>query len=538
MENNIEIHDEEAVGLKSIVVGYIRQWKLFVAVGFVSLILAIIYLVVIPSTYDIMARIQVQESEAGGGSFGLGEAAGLMKSFGLGGGGGASISIDDEMAILGSNELLRKVIYELGLQVEYLKPGKYKYKMYQNSPIKLTVDASVSQKLLDEYKLKLSIAKNGKVKVIAKGKNAGGQHVFESESLPMTLSLPEGNIFLEETEYKQVENKPYKMTIKLKPASWVAEDLMEDILIEDISKASNIIELSYQDYETRRGADLLNMLIQKYNEQFYNIKQQEALQSMSFIEGRIQNVIDELAITEKNIESFKEKNKMTDLEYDLQFYVLQMQELQAKIVEVESEKMVVEMMNTFVKDPANKYKAVPMLLSASEGENGGTISLYNQKLLELIGMKSSSKTENPLLKQSDEQLDKMREGVEQTIFNAKNGLDQVLAELKAKENLLFSKMGEVPAMEREYVNYRRQQEIYQGVYLVLLQKRENTALTLGELRERAHIVDPAYVKQKRVAPRKLYAALFMMVFTLIIPVVLIETRRLYVDLKKEFRKGV
>lgn len=535
--DNTLIEDNETLGLKKIIVDYLHKWKLFLGVFLFSFIPAITYLIVVPRTYEVMARIQLQSNEnSGGGSFGLGEAAGLMKSFGLGGGGGNSISIDDEMAILSSNDLLKQVIDTLGLQVDYLKSGLYNYKMYNNTPLLLTFDATTGTKVLDEIKFFVSVSENGTVEVEVKSNEDGMMPSFKFTSLPAVIKLNQGEFVLKYADNTRATIGAFDLKMVVKPISWIAEAMAKDILIEDVSKNSNILELSYQDYERGRAVDMLNTLVYLYNEQALALKNSEAEKSLAFINERLQNVTNELHQTEVAIEKYKIKNKMTDIEYDVQFYVGQMQELQTKIIELEAEIQVVNMMNNYVKDPANKYNLVPMLFSAQEGEKSSPISMYNQSLLERNQLLKSSKNESPLVTQIDERLDKLRESVFLSISNTQNGLQQTIAELKSKESLLYGKMGEVPTMERNYVDYKRQQEIHQGVYLILLQKREELVLSIGESKDRARIVDVAFVKQKTVAPRKLYAGLGMILLTLVLPILWVESKKLFVELKKEYLK--
>jgi len=528
--------DNETLGLKSIIVGYIHQWKVFLVVACISLIPAILYLVLIPKTYEIFARIQIQEDDSSG-SFGLGEAAGLMKSFGLGGGGSTTISIDDEMTILSSNALLRQVIKEMDIQIEYMKPGAFRYQMYKDTPLLLTFDEKTEDQIMDRITFETSVEKSGKVKVKIKSKDDSRKYNLEFASLPATIELPLGTFVLSKNEQSTSDiAAPFKMKIHVKPASWVAEDLTEELGIEDISTTSNILELTIQDYEKKRGIDFLNTLVDEYNKQYENVQKRNVEKSMSFIEGRIQMVKDELNEAEKHIQKFKAAHGMTELEFDLEFYVGQMQELQKAIIEIEAEKQVVTMMHDYIKDPANKYNVVPMLLSASEGEKGGPIATYNLAVLERSTLLKTSKPESPLILQKEQQLDQLREGVFQTINNAERAYSITLADLKGKENQLYAKMGQVPEMEREYIEYRRQQEIFQGVYLILLQKREESALRIGEMKDHAYMVDTPFVKQKKVAPRKLYAGIFMIFFTLIVPVIWIESKKLIKELIAEFRR--
>lgn len=530
----MEMNDNEAIGLKRIVVDYLRRWKLFLGAFLFSLVLAVLYIVLVPRTYEIMARIKIQDNNNNNSTFGLGEAAGLMKSFGLGGGASSVISIDDEIATLTSNSLLRQLILKLGLNVSYMKPGAYKYSMYDNVPLQLSTDSTTALSLMEEIEFTVSLNEQGKGKVIVEDKTGNAE--FEIASLPTIVSLSSGKYTI---KYRDgfSERKSLKMKMIICPVSWIAEDMADNFLVEEVSKSSSIIEMTCFDYEYKRGVDVLNTLINEYNQSSEFIKKKEATKSLSFIEGRLDNVMSELHQTEVDIEKYKLKNGMTDIEYDVQFYVGQMQELQVKIIELEAQSHVINMMDAYVKDPNNKYNLVPMLMTMEGGDkSGGPITLYNEKLLERSRLLQSSKIESPLINQITEQVDKLRESVFLSISNARKGLLAGLAELKSKEKFLLDKMGTVPTLEREFVDYKRQQEILQGVYLILLQKREELALNIGEEKDKALIIDNAFVKKKTVAPRKLYAGLAVILFTLIIPILVVQIKTLYIALKEEYKR--
>ena len=225
--------------------------------------MAIAYLVLYPTTYEIMARIQLQEDkELGSGSLGLGEAAGLMKSFGLGSGNGSSIMMDDELAKLLSNDLLTRMVTDLGLHVSYKRPYSYNYEMYENVPVLLTPDSLTNEHLSSRITFRINIDKQGKVRVDAKSDNKKEELFFDS--LPADIDF-EGNKFT--LSYKNVDMRPYSQDVVVSPATWIAEDLAEELIIEEYSKSSNVIEFTYRDYETQRGMDMLNLLMNLYNKQ-------------------------------------------------------------------------------------------------------------------------------------------------------------------------------------------------------------------------------------------------------------------------------
>ena len=123
-----------------------------------------------------------------------------------------------------------------------------------------------------------------------------------------------------------------------------------------------------------------------------------------------------------------------------------------------------------------------------------------------------------------------------SIENTKKGLDLTLSDLKSKEKSIVEKMENVPTYEREYIDIKRQCEVLQGMYLILLQKREEIALSTEQSRSRAEIVNTPYVKQHSVAPRKLYAGLAVIFLTFFIPVLLLFVKEQYYSIKKEYMR--
>ena len=337
--------------------------------------------------------------------------------------------------------------------------------------------------------------------------------------------------------YKNVDMRPYSQDVVVSPATWIAEDLAEELIIEEYSKSSNVIEFTYRDYETQRGMDMLNLLMNLYNKQESGAKKKEGLESITFLDSRIEGVISDLNKIESMIEQYKTKHKMTDIEFDVPFYAEQMKDLRSKIIEVEAQSRILVFMDEYIKDPRNKYNLVPSLLNSSEGgDKGNPIALYNEALLEREKILQTSKNDNPLIGKVNKQVDQLRASVFLSIENAKKSSSLTLLDLRSKEKAILDKMESVPSVEKEYVDFKRQQEIYQAVYLILLQKREEIALSINNQRDRARIIDAAFVKQRPVAPRKLFAVLGILAFTLILPVGVLFIKEQFIALKSEFNK--
>lgn len=526
--------DSETISLKGIIVKYLHHWKLFVGAFFISLIPAILYLMYYPRTYEIVSRVKMQDdSEIASGGVSLGDASGLMKSFGLNGASNGAIIIDDELATLKSHDLLREVVIRLGMNAKYVKPYSWKYRLYENLPFVMTADSSTLASQDETIQFYLCTDRSGNI--LVEGKTQSKTESYQLASLPSILTFNERTFILNYgPDYKKGED--VKLYITMTPAGWVADDLSDDIKLETYSDNSNIIECFYTDYEKQRGKDILNTLIEVYNFRTDSIKDKEAYKTILFLDDRINAIISDLTSVEQTIETYKIKNKMTDLEHDVQFYVDQMKDLQSKIVELESQMHAIQFMETFVKNPVNKYNLIPVLMNVQDGEKGGSLSTYNEALIERQRLLQNSKESNPLLTTMDKQLDQMRESVFLTIKNAQRSLNLTIDDLKSKEKLIFDKMGSVPTQEREFLEYKRQQEIFQGVYLILLQKREEAMLKLGKDMDRALVVDTAFVKSLPIGPRKLYAAIGIFLLTLLIPIGYLFCKEQFLSLREEYTK--
>ena len=535
-----DANDREAIGLRPIIAGYLRQRKVIMISAAISLLAAILYVVLYPRTYEVMARVQIQDdaSMISSGGIGLGEAAGLMKSFGIGGmGGGGSISIDDEISTLRSNSLMRKMVIQLGLYAEYCRPFSL-LRLYGQEPVRVTCDSTTLDALDDRVEFALNVSDRGEVTIKAKSKADGLKQTFHFDRLPAVVKLGNRTFTFDRNKDLAANTGATQLNITVYPPRWVAEKAADDFLIEDYSKSANIIELSCTDYERQRAKDMLNLLIDLYNQEAYDYKKVQSDVSLVFLNERIAHVMGELEQVEQKIERYKAENKLTDVEYDIQYYAEYMRDLKGRLIEAETQANMVAMMDAFVRNPANRYKLVPSLLTSGTAETeGSAIFLYNQALLEREKAIRNSNEQNPMVASLTTQVDRLRETVFQSINNAQQTMQQTRQTLQKQERELLDRMGSIPVQERIYVDYKRQQEILQGVYLILLQKREEISLALGQKTERAKIIDTAFVKAKPVAPRKVFALAGFIVLTLLLSIGWLVCRDQYRLLRKEMRRG-
>ena len=525
----MEKNEKETLDLKSICVRYLRHWKFFLAVFILSFIPAILYLSFYPRTYSFNMTVKLQKGEGTNMSAGLGQMTGMMKTFGIGTS-GSSVNVDDEMAILSSNRMLRLMILDLGLNIEYTEPYSF-YIMYGDAPLKLTADPGMLANLGDEYTLKVSVRPNH-IKVKLKSKFGNQNETLVYQSLPAQIKVGEGMFVLDYNPDATLQEQEFQLHIRCMPARWKAEELGKLIKIEDVSNVSDMLMLNYTDHSLERGRDVLNTLIAKYNEDERSYKAISEHQTMEFVNIRMDSVEQALKNVEQEIMDFKTKNEMTLMESDIVAYSESVRDVQTKILEREANVRLLQYMDDFVKDPANKYKVVPLISIA--GTESSLMEQYNLAIVERDQFLKNVNETNPLFDVVSSKVETMRSGVYITIENAQKGMIQTLNDLKEKEKSLLSKMKNIPEAEREFVELHRQQEILMGLYVMLLQKREETALALEERTEFARVIDPAFAAKKAVAPRKLHAAIAIMLLTLIIPIGYLLAKDIFLALKEEY----
>ena len=204
---------------------------------------------------------------------------------GLGGVGGGAVNIEDELSMFTSNKLIRSMVLDLGINVEYCEPWTFGYRLYGNETLfKMTAD-SLTNATLDQnvdFVVKLS---GGRCHVTAEAMTMD-KKTFDLSELPATIELPVGKFRLALAPGHE-DLKEAKMEITYRPASFVAEDLADEFLIEESSKTANVIELGCTDYERARGKDMLNTLIRYYNEEALSYQKSEATKTLAFLDGRI-----------------------------------------------------------------------------------------------------------------------------------------------------------------------------------------------------------------------------------------------------------
>lgn len=199
----------------------------------------------------------------------------------------------------------------------------------------------------------------------------------------------------------------------------------------------------------------------------------------------------ELDSAERKVEKYKQDNKLSDLETEAKIILEQDGEFQKTLLETETQAKVLEYTLDFISQPENKYSLIPFSSGLDKGA-ADAVTAYNELALKRLNLANTAKTGSPALKMLEEQIDASRQNVITTVKTALESTGITLKEMRAKEAQFYDRIRTMPTQEREFISIFRQKAIKEELYIFLLQKQEENALTLAMASPKGQIVDEAY----------------------------------------------
>lgn len=507
-------------GIVSLLIDYVKNWKLFAISLVVCVGLAGLYLIVKNPEFKVNANVLIKEDSKSGGL-----AASMMKSMPFGDvlSVGGSV-VDDEIEVISSYSILRGAVKELGLNVSCSKGFLKKKNYYKDSPLSITPKiADMADTLRYAIEMKISISKEGIAKVKAYSMD---ELVGEAKSaFPVNLTTVFGGFTIDTTSFYDA-SKSRKYELLYGGYGSATEALMRNVDISLASKKANVINLTMEDEIPERGKDILNSIISHYNS--YGIEEKNLVSERTavFLQQRIDILEKDLTSIEKTVERYKEDNQLTDIESEAKIILDRSSDFKERLISAETQFSVISIIEDFLEAPENKYAVVPMSLGIEEESAVESLLAYNELLMERLKLLRSTKPGNPMIESMNEQVDATRQSVLMTIQSIKRGIEYARDDLRDQEKYFMDRIKGMPKQEREYIEIKRQQEIKQALYLYLLQQQEDNALKLAMENPKAQIIDNAYVNSRPVKPMKLLVAAAALLFAVMLPVFYLYGRKM------------
>ena len=508
---------EEQVNIQELLFRYLIHWPWFVVSIIICIACAWGYLRLTTPIYNISATVLIKDEKKGGGA----SMSSDLEKMGLEGFISSSSNVDNEIEVLRSKSLAREVVNNLGLFVTYMDEDEFPSKeLYHTSPVLVSLTHQEADKLPGRMEINMILQPTGALGVqITVGEK---EYRKQFDKLPAVFPTDEGTVafFANNDTLSAVcpENitKERHITAFINRPFSVLKEYVNSLSIAPTSKTTSVVVISLENTNTRRGRDYINKLLEMYNINANNDKNEMAQKTAEFIDERIGIISKELGSTEQDLENFKRSAGITDLSSEAQIALTGNAEYEKKRVENQTQINLVMDLQRYMK--GNEYEVLPSNIGLQDAASAGAIDRYNQMLVERKRLLRTSTENNPTIINLDTSIRAMRTNVQATLDATLKGL-QITKEDLAREASRYSRrINDAPTQERQFVSIARQQEIKSGLYLMLLQKREENAITLAATANNAKIIDEALADDNPISPKKTIVYLAALVLGVGLPV--------------------
>ena len=508
---------EEQVNIQELLFRYLIHWPWFVISIIICIACAWGYLRLTTPIYNISATVLIKDEKKGGGA----SMSSDLEKMGLEGFVSSSSNVDNEIEVLRSKSLAREVVNNLGLFVTYMDEDEFPSKeLYHTSPVLVSLTHQEADKLPGRMEINMILQPTGALGVqITVGEK---EYRKQFDKLPAVFPTDEGTVafFANNDTLSAVcpENitKERHITAFINRPFSVLKEYVSSLSIAPTSKTTSVVVISLENTNTRRGRDYINKLLEMYNINANNDKNEVAQKTAEFIDERIGIISKELGSTEQDLENFKRSAGITDLSSEAQIALTGNAEYEKKRVENQTQINLVMDLQRYMK--GNEYEVLPSNIGLQDAASAGAIDRYNQMLVERKRLLRTSTENNPTIINLDTSIRAMRTNVQATLDATLKGL-QITKEDLAREASRYSRrINDAPTQERQFVSIARQQEIKSGLYLMLLQKREENAITLAATANNAKIIDEALADDNPISPKKTIVYLAALVLGVGLPV--------------------
>lgn len=502
MNNNKK---NEFIDIKGLFNQYLKYWYLFAISIIICLFCGYVFAKTHPKENVVNASLLVAQDES---------TANMLN--GLGGLFGTDAYVQDEIYVISSHSLLAKVAKDLKInKTHYVKTGFLTKKLeYPSFPVDVMADSTIVDTLRVGLNFEINVLEGASTAdITVKAKNKKIVEI-EKVKLPAAVKTDYGIFNVVKTKTYPA-NKAVETEISINGYDPTAESLSASVNTYIASKKSNVIGLSINTTNSALGVDILNKMMEVYNERGIVERNQRALNTAEFISERIDLVGNELNAVESQIEHYKEGNRLIDIEAEAKVNTELKTEYEAKLVELQTQKEILDMTMTFLTSEANKYDMLPVV-SLEMGDRDKSIETYNELILKRITLLTGAKPGNRNIAELDSQIEALRSTIVIAVQRAIRSNSIAIKEAKAQADMAIAKLGNVPTQEREFISLKRQQEVKQALYLFLLERAEETSMMIANTVPKGMIIDKAFVLKDPVgAGTTIYLALGLFIGLLI-----------------------
>lgn len=532
LEDLQEQEEQSALDFQTIYSTLILNWKWFLLSIVLCCALAVAYVKLAPKVFQSSTKILIKDDESKKSGGAAGAAAAAMSNLSLGFM-SSSNGIDNETEILNSRFLVQQTIKNLKLYAEYKHGGMLVDTLiYAKQEVNVDMDTTSLKQL--NGPMKLTITREGGIYHV-KGKyfKPIDAETFEKTpyeinktlaKLPAQIRTKAGTLTLTQNPVYELKEGTELKVEMISPFK-ASNEYFKRLTMNQTKKTANTVELTFNDESRERGVDFLNGLIDAYNYQANIDKNEIQKRTEDFINSRLAKISTELTGNDTNLEKYKQKNRMVDIGLNAKQAVLSFDQFDQ---ELNKANMQVELLNEigkYMDQPANKYQPIPANVGLEDESATALIGQYNSLALTRKQLLHSASEDSPVVTPITAQLEDLMTAIKRAMFQARINMKIQRNSIADMASKYEKTIGVTPEQEKALTQIGRQQSVTSGLYLMLLQKREETSMSLASTADKAKIIEPAAFVDK-VSPKGIIALLIAFILGVAIPAGIIYLREL------------
>lgn len=492
---------ESSFDIKKIFFKYLSYWKWFLISFIVFMVIGSIYLMRLTPQYKITASILVKDDKKIGGASEM-----MLEQFNMF---SSNKLVENEIEILKSYTLIEQVVNDLNLGVTYTyKKGLRERELYKNSPIRIE-PVNVNDKIFEE-KIKITLAEGGQI-------NVNGKEYPQSDII--FGSYGSIRVIVNDSLADLWKGVPVSVSFTSKEVK--TEQLRNSINIGTSGKGSSVLQLSMLSPIPQKGKDILDKLIENYNLASIADKNMLARNTLIFIDERLEKLAKELEEEELTVQQYKSSRGITDISAEAQLFLQTAQQNDIEKNKVEIQLSVLQNIEEYVLLNADKDGAAP----ATPGINDPVLLSLIERLAQAEAERSKAlytmKPANPVILALDEQINGLKQSILDNIHGLRKNLEVTQSKINSENRRIEAMIQSVPQKERELVDITRQKEIKNQLYVYLLSKKEETAISDAATIADSRLIDSARSSLRPVKPVKRNIILVFALLGIVVPVIVI-----------------
>lgn len=517
-----EQEEKSAIDFQLIYTNLILNWKWFVLSLIVCLGLGYLYLRYATPAYQASTKVLIKDDDDSKRRGSLGSS--MIQSAANLGFMSNSNGIDNEIEILSAHDLAQLAVHDMKIYVNYYHKSAFKDPLvYKEQEVSVDLDLPHLKKL--NAPIKLSIEKEG-TKYHVKGTYNLPIDAFSFEKetsefektfdrLPASISTRVGTLTFTPSKIYKLEDGEVLKAVIVSP-EMAAKQYTKNLTVSQTSKTTTIAELVLNDENPQRALDYLNTLLKVYNRQANEDKNEIAYRTEQFINNRLQKINAELGNTEGQLESYKKRNKVIEMKLNATATIANSDTYAQKLQDANTQVELLNELGKYMNEPGNKYQPIPSNVGLTDESSTELINQYNKIALDRNNALHAASETSPTVTPLTAQLDALTTSIKRAMRQAKLGMEIQRNSIAKQAAEYAGQIGNSPEQERVLTQIGRQQEVKSGLYLMLLEKREENSISLAATADKGKIIDaPSFIG--KVSPKSSIIMLIALVLGLAIP---------------------